>query len=89
MNIYIIDAIRIENDQVVLARGYLSSVNFSLFFPPSQFPFDFSRNEMINLIRQGNIFDIIVGGKRIPLHLNSGKNTVSLDVHHFDGLDRF
>jgi len=90
MRVYIITAVHNENNEVTRIKGYLSSVEFSLFFPPLQFPIEFSRNEMIALIRQGNIFDIRTpSGENIPLRLNRIKNTVNLEICQFIGLERY
>ena len=90
MRIYVITAVHIENNEVNRIRGYISSVELSLFFPPYQFPVEFSRNEMIVLIRQGNIFDIYPhDGMRIPLKINLVKNTVSLEISQFNEVEKY
>lgn len=90
MNIYVITQIHEENNQLSRIKGYISSVNLSLFFPPDQIPFEYSRNEMINLLRQGNVFDVPdQSGKRIPLKMNPRKGTVDLDFVQFAHLPRF
>lgn len=89
MRVYVITAVHVENNEVSKIKGYLLSVNFSLSFPPSQFPVEFSRSEMITLIRQGNIFDLFKNGKTKPLFINTIKNTVSLEVAQFAEVEKF
>lgn len=90
MRVFVITAVHIENDEINRVKGYLSSVELSLFFPPSQFPVEFTRNEMIGLIRQGNIFDKSnKDGKRIPLLLNTSTNKVSLETAQFNDVERY
>jgi hypothetical protein len=45
---------------------------------------------MIRLIRQGNIFDkLSKEGKKIPLLLNTLKNTVSLEISQFNDIEKY
>lgn len=90
MNVYVITAVHIENNELSRIKGYISSVNFSLFFPPSQFPVELSRDEIIGLIRQGSIFNTRAeDGKNIPLLLNQSKNTVSLQINQFENIEKY
>jgi hypothetical protein len=89
MKKYVITAVRIENNELIKIKGYMSSVELSLFFPPGQFPVEFTRNEMISLIRQGSFFDKRINDKNIPIRLNLVKNTVNLDDSQFKDITKY
>ena len=52
MNYYMITAARLENRELVKIKAYKTSADFSIFLPPQEF----TRKEMITLLRQGDIF---------------------------------
>ena len=83
MNYYVITAVHLEYRELVKIKAYKTSADFSLFLPPQEF----SRKEMIDLIRQGDIFyKWYQDGRKVPIIL---KFTVNLEIDQFDDLMRF
>ena len=83
MNYYVITAVHLENRELVKIKAYQTSAGFSLFLPPQEF----TRQEMITLLRQGDIFyKRYSDGRRVPIHL---KFTVNLGIDQFDDIARY
>lgn len=83
MTTYIIKAAHIQNRELVALKAAKTSEDFSLFFPPQEF----SRQEMIKMIRQGDVFyKWYRDGRREKIHL---KIAVNLGIEQFDDVIRY
>lgn len=83
MNYYVIIAVHLESRELVKVKAYKTSADFSLFLPPQEF----TRKEMITLIRQGDVFyKWYRDGRRVPIHL---KFSVNLGIEQFDDSKRY
>jgi hypothetical protein len=80
---YRIKAVHLENRELIRIKASKTSRDFSLFFPPEEF----SRNEMINIIRQGDIFfKWYRDGRKVPIIL---KFTANLGIDQFDDVVQY
>jgi hypothetical protein len=80
---YIIKSVHLDNRELIRIKASKTSRDLSLFFPPEEF----SRNEMINMIRQGDTFyKWYRDGRKVPIVL---KFTVNLEIDQFDDVTRF
>ena len=83
MNYYVITAVHLESRELVKVKAYRTSADFSMFLPPQEF----TRKEMITLIRQGDIFyKWYRDGRKALIHL---KFTVNLGIDQFDDVTRY
>ena len=77
MNYYVITGVYLESRELINLKAYKTSADFSLFLPSQEF----SRKELIDLIRQGDIFyKWYRNGRRVPIHL---KFIVNLGIDQF------
>lgn len=80
---YIIKAVHLENRQLIRIKASKTSRDLSLFFPPEEF----TRQEMINMIRQGDsFFKWYRDGRKVPIIL---KFTVNMGIDQFDDIARY
>ena len=80
---YIIKAVHVENRELIRIKASKTSRDLSLFFPPEEF----SRKEMINIIREGDSFyKWYRDGRKVPIVL---KFTVNLGIDQFDDVVRY
>ena len=83
MNYYVITAVHLENRELVKIKAYQTSADSSLFLPPQEF----TRKEMITLIRQGDVFyKRYRDGRKVQIH---PKFTVNLGIDQFDDIARY
>ena len=80
---YKIRAVHMENRELIRIKASKTSRDLSLFFPPEEF----SRNEMINMIRQGDkFFKWYRDGRKVPIIL---KFMVNMGIDQFDDIERY
>lgn len=80
---YLITAVHLEDGELIKIKACKTSPDFSMLFPPEEF----TRKEMINHIRQKDIFfKRERSGKETPIRL---KYTVNLEIDQFDDVKRF
>ena len=80
---YLITAVHLEDGELIKIKASKTSTDFSMLFPPEEF----TKNEMINHIRQRDtFFKRGKNGKELPIKL---KFTVELDLDQFDDVIRY
>lgn len=80
---YVVKAVHIENRELIKIKASKTSADFSMFFPPDEF----TRKEMINQIRQGDVFyKWYRDGRKVPIQL---RFTINLEIDQFVDVIRY